>query len=125
MDAAIKSKRALYKTYMSLKKQGDTPGVAKAKADYDIAKRHAKHKVWFSKQAASVETFKAVDPHGSNIYRIARQMTRENQDIVGENCFKNDAGQLSLTDEDKMKAWVERYSKVLNVEFTWPKDTTP
>ena len=51
--------RALYKTYKSLRKQGNTTGVAKAKADYDIAKRHAKHKVWFSKLAASVETFKA------------------------------------------------------------------
>ena len=125
VDAAIKSKRALYKTYKSLRKQGDTPGVAKAKADYDIAKRHARREVWLAKQAASVETFKAVDPQGSNIYRIARQMSRENQDIVGENCVKNDAGQLSLTDEDKMKAWVEHYSKLLNVEFPWPKDTLP
>ena len=125
VDAAIKSKRALYKTYKSLRKQGDTPGVAKAKADYDIAKRHARREVWLAKQAASVETFKAVDPQGSNIYRIARQMSRDNQDIVGENCVKNDAGQLSLTDEDKMKAWVEHYSKLLNVEFPWPKDTLP
>ena len=125
VDAAIKSKRALYKTYKSLRKQGDTPGVAKAKADYDIAKRHARREVWLAKQAASVETFKAVDPQGSNIYRIARQMSRENQDIVGENCVKNDAGQLSLTDEDKMKAWVEHYSKLLNDEFPWPKDTLP
>ena len=53
VDAAIKSKRALYKTYKSLRKQGDTPGVAKAKADYDIAKRHARREVWLAKQAAS------------------------------------------------------------------------
>ena len=88
---------------MSLRKQGD-PGVDKAKANYDTAKCHARREVWLAKSAASVETFKAVDTQGSNIYRIARQMNRENQDIVGENCVKNDAGQLSLTDEYKMKA---------------------
>ena len=52
-------------------------------------------------------------------------MNHENQDIVGENCVKNDAGQLSLTDEDKMKAWVQHQSRLLNVEFPWPKDQLP
>ena len=32
---------------------------------------------------------------------------------------------LSVTDEDKMKAWVEHYSRLLNVEFDWPKDELP
>ncbi|KAI8503283.1 hypothetical protein Bbelb_191040 [Branchiostoma belcheri] len=40
-------------------------------------------------------------------------------------CVRNDAGELSLNDEDKMKAWVEHYSRLLNVEFEWPKDELP
>ena len=39
-----------------------------------------------------------------------------NQDIVGKNCVRNDAGGLALTDY-KMKAWVEHYARLLNVEF--------
>ena len=37
-------------------------------------------------------------------------MERRYQDIAGENCVRNDAGELALTDEDKMKAWVEHYA---------------
>ena len=32
----------------------------------------------------------------------------------------NDAGELSLSEEEKMKAWVEHYARLLNVEFEWP-----
>ena len=124
VESAIKSKQTLYRTYISLRKHGDS-GVDKAKADYDTAKRQARHEVWLAKSAASVETFKAIDTQGSNIYRVAQQMNRENQDIVGENCVKNDAGQLSLTDEDKMKAWVQHYRRLLNVEFPWPENQLP
>jgi len=50
-------------------------------------------------------------------------MDRTNQDVVGEKCVRNDAGELSLGDEDKMKAWVEHYARLLNVEFEWPSDS--
>ena len=50
-------------------------------------------------------------------------MDKTNQDVVGEKCVKNDAGELSLSDDQKMKSWVEYYSRLLNVEFEWPSDT--
>jgi hypothetical protein len=50
-------------------------------------------------------------------------MDRTNQDVVGEKCVRNDAGELSLSDDEKMKAWV--YSKLLNVEFEWPSELLP
>ena len=52
-------------------------------------------------------------------------MERENQDIVSENCVFNDAGELALTDDQKMSAWVEHYSTLLNIEFEWPVDLLP
>jgi len=52
-------------------------------------------------------------------------MDRTNQDVVGDKCVRNDAGELSLSDEDKMKAWVEHYARLLNVEFEWPSDSLP
>jgi hypothetical protein len=47
------------------------------------------------------------------------------QDVVGERCIKNDAGEQSLSDEEKMKAWVEHYARLLHVEFEWPSDLLP
>ena len=75
--------------------------------EYLTARRHAKNEVWLAKSGASEVAFKAVDPQGSNIFRIAKQMERENQDVVGETCVFNDAGELALTDEQKLSAWVQ------------------
>jgi len=38
---------------------------------------------------------------------------------------RNYAGELSLSDEQKINAWVKHYSKLLNVEFEWPSDNLP
>ena len=43
-----------------------------------------------------------------------------NQDVIGENCVRNAAGELN--DKDKMKAWAEHCARVLNVEFEWPSN---
>ena len=52
-------------------------------------------------------------------------MDKTNQDVVGEKCVRNDAGELSLSDEEKMKAWVEHYARLLNVEFERESDLLP
>jgi len=44
-----------------------------------------------------------------------------NEDVVGDKCVRNDAGELSLSDEQKMKAWVKYHSKL----FEWPSDNLP
>ena len=36
-------------------------------------------------------------------------MKAENCDIVGDNCVKNDKGELALTDAEKHLVWRERY----------------
>jgi len=52
------------------------------------------------------------------VFHIAKQIDRTDQDVVGENCVQNDTLQIALN--DKMKAWVEHYARLLNVEFKWP-----
>ena len=47
------------------------------------------------------------------------------QDIVGENCVRNGAGDVALPDKDKMKAWLEHYARLLNVEIVWPSNELP
>ena len=46
-------------------------------------------------------------------------MKNQNQDIVGEKCVKDDAGDLAFDNESKLAAWKSHYEKLLNVEFPW------
>ena len=78
-----------------------------AKTAYIYAKREAKCVVWLEKSKEAKEEWVTVFQDGDGVFRIAKQMDSSNQDVVGENCVCNDAGELALTDEDKMKAWVE------------------
>ena len=125
VDTAITEKRKHFKTYNTLNSRGNTPDAIKAKAKYNAAKYVAKQAVREAKSEAEAETFRDIDPYGPGIYRLAKQMDRTNQDVVGEKCIRNDAGELALTDADKKKAWVEHCSKLLNVEFDWPRDLLP
>ena len=52
-------------------------------------------------------------------------MDRSNRDVVGENCVRNDANEVALSDDDKMKAWVEHHAPLLNIEFEWPSHELP
>ena len=33
--------------------------------------------------------------------------------------MKNDAGEMSMSDDSKQKAWLEHYQRLLNAEFNW------
>ena len=99
------------------------PETIAAKEAYSLAKRVSKHVVWSANSEAEKEAFAHISPYGNEIFHIAKQMDKTNQDVVGEKCMKNDAGELSLSDDRKMKSWVEYYIRLLNVEFQWPSDT--
>ena len=36
--------------------------------------------------------------------------------------MKNDAGEMSMSEDSKQKAWLEHYQRLLNVEFDWDPD---
>ena len=56
------------------------------------------------------------------IYRLANQFRRENTDVVGDKPVKNDAGEMSMSEDSKQKAWLEHYQRLLYVEFDWDPD---
>ena len=53
---------------------------------------------------------------------LANQFRRENTDVVGDKPVKNDAGEMSMSEDSKQKAWLEHYQRLLNVEFDWDPD---
>ena len=95
------------------------------KTAYIDAKRMAEHAFWLAKSEAEKEEFTTVSPDGDGVFCIAKQMDNRNQDISGENCVCNDAGELVLADENKINAWVEHNSRLLNVELTWSSNELP
>ena len=61
-------------------------------------------------------------PKSSVVYRLANQFRKENTDVVGNKPVKNDAGEISMSEDSKQKAWLEHYQRLLNVEFDWDSD---
>ena len=119
---------------MTLKKVGMTAEAKGAKTAYIDGNHVEKHVVWLAKSGGKWwqslggnEEFARVFPDVDGVSYIVKQMDCTNQDIVGGNCVTNDAGELALTDEDKVKAWVEHYARRLNVKlppwgppYSWP-----
>ena len=73
-----------------------------------------------ARQEADKEVYKNIDPKSSELYRLAaNQLRKENADVVGDKPVKNDAGEMSMSDDWKQKAWLEHYQRLLNAEFDW------
>ena len=66
--------------------------------------------------------YQSIDPKSSEVFRLANQMRRENTDVVGDKLVKYDAGEMSMSDKSKQKAWLEHYERLLNVEFDLDPD---
>ena len=57
----------------------------------------------------------------SEVYRLANQFRRENADVVGNKPVKNNAGEMSISEHSKQKAWLEHYQRLLNVVWLGPR----
>ena len=68
------------------------------------AKRTPNRVVHQIKIEAEKVALQKIDARSGDVYRLAKQMRRDNQDVMGEKPVKNDAGQLSLDEESKKEA---------------------
>ena len=100
MEKATAAKRKAFKAWKAGKG---------TRASYDTAKRNARHAVHHARQEADKEVYDNTDPKSSEVYRLANQFRRENTDVVGDKPVKNDAGEMSMSEDSKQKAWLEHY----------------
>ena len=114
VEFAIKEKRKLYKEW---KKGGD-------KEVYLVAKRRARKEVYRAKTVAQGPLLESLNSReGRNrIFKVAKQMKKENSDIVGEQCVRNDDGRIVVGPEEIKNAWAAHYNRLLNVEFEWDRE---
>ena len=113
MEKAIAAKRTAFNAWKAGKG---------TRASYDAAKLNARHAVHHARQEANKKVYENIDPKSSEVYRLANQFRRENTDVVGDKPVKNDAGEMSMSEDSKQKAWLEHYQRLLNVEFDWDPD---
>ena len=88
-----------------------------SKEDYAKAKKVAKGAVFTAKRKALNDKFSNKDDVA--LFRKAKQIRKQNQDIVGEKCVKGDDNKLAYSDTAKKNAWKQHYQRLLNVEFPW------
>ena len=109
VQQAVSHKRKCFKVW---KAGGDRDA-------YQATKRASNLAVYIAKTDAEKIAFKEINPRSVEIYRLAKQMRRENQDVIGDKPVRNNNGQMSLDVDSKKEAWREHYMHLLNVEFSW------
>ena len=84
VEEAVREKRRCFKLW----KAGGS------RAAYNTAKRTSNRVVHQAKSEAEKVALQKIDARSGDIYRLAKQMRRDNQDVMGEKPVKNDEGQL-------------------------------
>ena len=113
VDGAIIAKRQAFKAW----KAGKC-----TRASYNTAKRISRRMVNHARHETDKVVYDGIDHKSSDIFSLTNQMRKENVDVVGNKPVKNDAGEMSMSEEAKQNAWAEHYERLLNVEFDWDPD---
>ena len=79
-------------------------------------RRHTE-KTYTIKGNTENKKFICAEDKKENIFRVAKQMSTENQDVIGEKCIRGDDGNLSLDNISKDLAWKQHYERLLNTEL--------
>ena len=113
---AIKEKRFKWESW----KKGEI-----IKEEYLKAKRHAKSVVYKAKKSAEDERFADIKQIDKNIFKMAKQIRKDDKDIIGDTCIKDKNDNLCFTNAAKRQAWKDYYQNLLNTEFPWSEDDLP
>ena len=88
----------------------------------------SKRAVYKAKSEAEKRRFSDVgrrDDQRNEVFKIAKAIVKTNQDIIGEQCIRNDEGKLAVTNVDMKQAWKSYHQHLLNTENDWEKDNLP
>ena len=71
------------------------------RASYDAAKCTSRHAMHHAHQDVNKKAYENIDPKCLEVYRLANQFRRENTDVDGGKLVKNDAGEMSMSEDSK------------------------
>ena len=73
-------------------------------ASYNTAKRISRRVVLHARYKADKVVYEGIDHNLSDIFRLAKQIKKENVDVVCDKPVKNDAGEMAMSEEAKHNA---------------------
>ena len=76
------------------------------RASYDAAKCISRHAMHLAHQEANKKAYENIDPKSSEVYRLANQFRGENTVGGGGKPVNNDAGEMSVSNDPKQRAWL-------------------
>ena len=94
---------------------------------YRKAKKEAKKAVALAKCEDARRFAEMIEKENKwqNVFRAAKQLTRQNKDVTESSCNKDGNGRIVTDGPSIMRAWKEYFDKLLNEEFAWDKNSLP
>jgi hypothetical protein len=117
VSVAVKEKRKCFREWRKTRTTED-------RVRYIEARRNARKVVAKAQDVKRVEFVSELDSEEGrrNVFRIAKQMIKERQEVVGGSCVNDDQGRLVIDSEGIKGVWKEYMEKLLNEENDWDKD---
>ena len=86
---------------------------------YEVAKKVAKREVSKAQHVERGKSGEMLDEEEAkgNIFRAAKQMVRNNRDVVGGVCVKDTDGRIVVDDDKLLDVWRAHYEKLANEEL--------
>ena len=109
VQTAIAEKKAAFKKWQKSGAQED-------KQEYRRMKQEAKRQVAIAKEQASekwAEELETLEGR-KKIFQIARQMKKENQDVMGAKFVKDRKGEMLMHSTDVLRRWGEYFEELMN-----------
>src|SRR4029077_17641644 len=116
VSEAVDVKRKKFKAFKKSKSEAD-------KVAYNAAKKEAKIVICRAKNDACRNFGEMCEKKHSegNIFKVVKRIVKENKDVVGCGCIKDNSGGL-VSDEGKIRGiWKDYFNQLLNEEFQWDR----
>ena len=118
ISKVVDEKKEAYKKF---KESIGTSNENLLRRDYNVVKRKTKKMVSAAISKQRKGFVDKINDSGSknNIFRVARQMAKKNEDVTSVNCMKNSKGEIVVGEENLIKVWKDYMEKLLNEENEW------
>ena len=117
MQGIIREKKAAYKKWQRSGEEAD-------RERYKHVRKQAKREVAIAKRSVWEEWARSGTPQKKklDLFKIAAQMKKERQDVVGGKFVKDRGGEIKVDEKDIMERWREYFSELLNEQNEYQVD---